>query len=449
VRIVEALRQAGFQAYLVGGCVRDLLLSRAGQPISVRDWDVATDARPEEVLRLFPEARLVGAQFGVVLVHDQEAEVEVATFRSDHSYLDGRHPIEVRFETDPQRDVQRRDFTINALMLDPRTGEVLDFVGGQQDLVQGLVRSVGEPEKRFEEDHLRMLRAVRFAASLRRPDGRWFEMEPRTFEAIRKLKGLIRRVSPERIRDELTRILVEANARRGFELLDATGLLEEILPEVAAMKGVPQPPEFHPEGDVWTHTLLMLERLDHPSPTLAWGVLLHDVGKPPTFRIADRIRFDDHCEVGARMATDILRRLRFSNAEIRQVEALVKNHLRFKDVQRMKESTLKRFVRLEKFEEHLELHRLDCLASHGNLENYYFVKAKLEEWKLEDIRPPRLITGEDLIRAGYRPGPAFRQMLEFVETAQLESRVRTRDEALALVQAHFSPPDGRPKSAGT
>jgi poly(A) polymerase len=392
---------------------------------------VATDARPDQIIALFPKAELVGAHFGVVLVHNAGAHVEVATFRSDHAYEDGRHPVAVEFETDPQQDVLRRDFTINALLLDPDSNEVLDFVGGQADLRNRLVRAIGDPETRFREDHLRLLRAVRFAARLN------YQIEAETFGAIRRLHGLILRVSAERIRDELVRILTDGGARYGFELLDETGLLSDILPEVAAMKGVAQPPDYHPEGDVWTHTLLMLEQLRNPSATLALGVLLHDVGKPPTFRVAERIRFDGHVEKGVEMAEGILGRLRFSGDQIRQVTALVANHMRFKDAPQMKVSTLKRFLRLENFPEHLELHRLDCASSHGHLDNYELLKQKMQELPEEEIRPKPLITGTDLIAAGYQPGPAFARILAVVEDAQLESRIQTREDAMALVRERF------------
>ena len=427
-RIVAQLKARGSVAYLVGGCVRDLLLGRQPQ-----DYDVATDARPEQVLELFPKAQLVGARFGVVLVGEETAEVEVATFRSDHAYQDGRHPTAVEFETDPRQDVLRRDFTINALLLEPETGQVLDFVGGRADLEAGLVRAIGDPQARFREDHLRLLRAIRFAARL------GFQIEPATWAAIQRERESIRTTSAERIRDELVRILTEGGARRGFELLDQSGLLAILLPEVAAMKGVPQPPEFHPEGDVWTHVLLMLGAMRDPTPTLALGVLLHDVGKPGTFSVQERIRFDGHAELSARMAVEILTRLRFSNDQIRQVEALAARHLRFKDVTRMRQSTLKRFLRLERFEEHLELHRLDCVASHGLLDHYSFVRSKLEEIPQEQLRPQRLLTGHDLIRAGYQPGPAFSRMLKAAEDAQLEAQIHTPDEALDLVRSLFGP----------
>ncbi len=439
VQIAADLRSRAFQAWLVGGCVRDLVLGR--EPM---DYDIATDARPEELLKLFPRAQLVGAQFGVVLVDG----VEIATFRSDHSYTDGRHPGVVVFETDARQDVLRRDFTINALLLDPSVLSslysssslsslhfaVVDYVGGLADLQAGVIRAIGDPERRFEEDHLRMLRAVRFAARF------GFEIEPATLSAIQKLHAQILRVSPERIRDELVRILTEGGPRRGFELLGASGLLGDILPEVAAMKGVAQPPEFHPEGDVWTHTLIMLEGLRSPSATLALGVMLHDVGKPGTFRLADRIRFDGHVELGERIARGILNRLRFSNAEIDQVIALIAHHMRFSHVHQMRESTLKRMLRLPGFDEHLELHRLDCSSSHGHLENYEFAKSKFEQSAPEELRPVRLVTGDDLIAAGYAPGPDFSRMLEVAEDAQLEARIHSKQEGLELVRSTFGPP---------
>jgi poly(A) polymerase len=336
----------------------------------------------------------------------------------------------VQFETDPEQDALRRDFTINALFLDPVTNEVLDFVGGRADLDARVIRAIGDPETRFREDRLRMLRAVRFAARLR------FDIESKTEQAIRCMRRQIHDVSAERIRDELVRILTEGNARRGFELLDSTGLLREILPEVAAMKGVEQPPEFHPEGDVWTHTLIMLEGLPKDaSPTLAMGVLLHDVGKPPTFRIAHRIRFDGHVEAGEELTRAIMSRLRFPNDEIRQAEALVANHMKFKDAPKMKDSTLKRFLRLHDFDEHLELHRLDCTSSHGWLDNYEYVRAKREEFGREQIAPPRLVTGKDLIELGYAPGPGFGRMLSLIEDAQLEGRVKTKEDAIALAES--------------
>jgi poly(A) polymerase len=433
-RICAVLREAGHQAYLVGGCVRDLLLSREPQ-----DYDVATDATPERVQELFPGSLSVGAQFGVIVVVEESIQVEVTTFRSDMGYSDGRHPDQVVYTSSAKEDVRRRDFTINALLLDPRTGEVLDFVGGRADLHAGLIRAIGNAEDRFREDKLRMVRGVRFAARF------GYEIEPETRAGIVRLASSIREVSAERLRDELTKILTEGAARRGFELLDDTGLLQVLLPEISAMKGVEQPPQFHPEGDVWTHTLLMIERLPAGcSATLAWGVLLHDVGKPPTFTPpsgpGERIRFDHHVEVGTRMAEEICRRLRFSGDDMTQVAALVANHLRFKDAAAMRPATLKRFVRLDRFDEHLELHRLDCLSSHRNLTSFDFVRRFLAETPAQEVRPARLLTGEDLKEMGFTPGPVFRQILDRVEDAQLEGRIHTREEAIALVSAVFPRP---------
>jgi len=431
-QVIARLRSAGHQAYLVGGCVRDLL--RGTDP---KDFDISTDARPDRIMDLFPKSGLVGAHFGVVLVRDAFAQVEVATFRSDHEYEDGRRPTAVHFETDPKADVLRRDFTINGLMMDvgqalsPANFTVLDYVGGRADLEARLVRAIGDPDARFREDHLRLLRAVRFAARL------GFTIEPATFEAIRRHAALVARVSAERVRDELVRILTEGGAAYGMDLLDQSGLLAILLPEVAAMHGVEQPPEFHPEGDVWTHTRLLLEKLDRATPTLALGALLHDVGKPPVFRVAERIRFDGHVEKGVEMARGILTRLRFSRDDTEQVESLVAHHMHFKDVGRMKESTLKRLMRLPRFDEHLELHRLDCLASRGQLETYDLVKRKWEQMTADELKPAPLITGADLIAAGYRPGPRFGKILSAVEDAQLESRLRTPAEALEWVLAQW------------
>jgi putative nucleotidyltransferase with HDIG domain len=424
--VIARLRQSGHQAYLVGGCVRDLLLG--GKP---KDFDVATDARPDRIMSLFPNSGCVGAHFGVVLVRDGFEEVEVATFRSDNDYSDGRRPASVQFEDNPRQDVLRRDFTINGLLMDPETREVLDYVGGRADLERRVIRAIGDPALRFREDHLRLLRAVRFAARL------GFAIDPPTLAAIRRDHALIRGISAERVREELARILTEGGARRGFELLDETGLLEVILPEVAEMKGVEQPPQYHPEGDVWVHTLMLLEGMRHPTLTLALGALLHDVGKPNTFRIADRIRFDGHVEEGVRLAHQILTRLRFSNGETEQVEALVANHMKFKDLPHMRQSTLKRFLRMPDFPEHLELHRLDCMASNKRLESYEFALRKLSEFPDEHLKPAPLVTGADLIAAGYHPGPIFSTILTAVEDAQLEGRIHTAGEGLALVREMF------------
>ncbi len=463
LEILQTLRARGYEAYFAGGCVRDLLLGRAPA-----DYDVATSATPDVVLEMFPRTFAVGAHFGVVLVAPTAENAgfvtEVATFRSDLSYSDGRHPDAVRYTKTAEEDVRRRDFTINGLLLDPLRGgdfefashpsgkdkgaarvghpglrgAVLDYVAGLEDLDAGVVRAIGRAEQRFEEDHLRMLRGVRFAARF------GFDLAEETKRAIQLLASRINVVSRERVRDELTKMLTEGHARRAFELLDETGLLKEVLPELARMKGVEQPPQFHPEGDVWIHTLMLLEQLEAgSSETLAWGALLHDVGKPPTFKRApDRIRFDGHVEVGVAIGAEICRRFRFSNEETRQVLALVENHMRFMDAQRMKESTLKRFFRLERFEEHLALHRMDCLAASGNLENWEFAREHFHSMPASVVRPQPLITGRELIAAGYPPGMRFREMLRAAEDAQLEGTVATTEEALKLVRKRFPPEAG-------
>lgn len=462
IDILRTLRAAGYEAYLAGGCVRDLLLGRVPQ-----DYDVATSATPDVVLGMFPRTFAVGAHFGIVLVaspasidlpsaaHAASAlppvVTEVATFRSDGAYSDGRHPDQVRYTKTAAEDVQRRDFTINGLLLDPLRGggpldkftadptalreAVLDYVGGLADLDAGVIRAIGRPEKRFEEDQLRLLRAVRFGARF------GFEIEPATLAAMRKLAARIHAVSRERVRDELTKMLTEGHARRAFELLDQSDLLVQVLPEVSKMKGVAQPPQFHPEGDVWIHTLMLLEQLEPGcAATLAWGALLHDVGKPPTFRIApDRIRFDGHVEIGVAIGAEICRRFRFSNYETQQILALIENHMRFADAPRMKASTLKRFFRLENFPEHLALHRMDCMAAHRNLDIWNFVRDRYASWPEEEVRPKPLLTGRELIAAGYSPGPAFKEILQTVEDAQLEGVIATPEDAMALVREKYGP----------
>jgi poly(A) polymerase len=445
--IARTLREAGHQAYFAGGCVRDLLLG-----LEPKDYDVATSAAPGQIVALFPKTFTVGAHFGVVLVcekvDEQDIATEVATFRSDGAYSDGRRPDAVRYTTDPREDVLRRDFTINGMLLDPiayeATGDldsaVLDYVDGRGDLRRRVVRAIGDPKLRYAEDKLRLLRAIRFAARLN------FSLE---VEGIRCKAADINQVSAERIRDELTRILTEGGARRGFELLYQLGLLARILPEVVRLRGVAQPPQYHPEGDVWTHTMLLLDKLPAgSSSTLAWGALLHDIGKPATYQPpnpsipGDRIRFNGHVEVGVRIAEEILARLRFSNEDTAQILALIKNHMRFADILQMKQSTLKRFLRLPHFDEHLELHRLDVSSAHGDLTLYDFARAQYDAEPPVDLRPAPLLTGADLIAAGYRPSPQFKPMLALAEDAQLEGAAGTREEALALVQSHFPLPSG-------
>jgi poly(A) polymerase len=446
LHVARHLELLGHQAYFAGGCVRDMLLGREPE-----DFDVATSATPETVQAAFTRTESVGAHFGVVLVIDAAENAsrivtEVATFRSDGAYSDGRRPDAVRFSTDPREDVVRRDFSINGMLLDALRFErgdrlvdcVLDFVGGVSDLADGIVRAIGDPHVRFTEDKLRMLRAVRFAARLD------FTIAERTMAAIRELAPEIHAVSAERVRDELTRILTEGAARRGFELLDESGLLQQVLPEVVRMKGVEQPPQYHPEGDVWIHTLMLLEHLPRDSsPTLAWGMLLHDVGKPATFtppdpsKPGDRIRFNGHVEVGMAIARVILNRLRFSNEDCAQIIALIQHHMQFGDIMKMKQSTLKRFLRLPKFDEHMALHRADVQSSNKNLQLYDYAAAQLEELGHAQIKPQLLVTGEDLIAAGYKPGRQFREMLTVAEDAQLEGDVTTKDEAMRLLAKRF------------
>ena len=424
--VVRHLRNHGHVAYFAGGCVRDALL---GFP--PKDIDVATDARPEEVQRIFARTVPVGAKFGVIRVLENEWEFEVATFRSDGAYLDGRRPDTVTFSS-PEEDARRRDFTINGMFYDPVADTVVDYVEGRKDLERKLIRAIGEARLRFGEDRLRMLRAIRFAATLD------FQIDPETWDALRADADQIKVVSPERIRDELMKILADPHRLRGFDLLDASGLLEQILPEVSALKGCQQPPQFHPEGDVFVHTRKMLELLPpDASPLLAVMVLLHDIGKPPT-QTCDpaegRIRFNGHDEVGAAMSVAVMERLRFSSAEIEAVVGAVRSHMMFKDVPKMRPARLRRFMAKDNFDLELELHRVDCLSSHGDLENFEFLVQKEKEFENEPLIPPPLVNGHDLIALGLSPGPRFGEILERVQTAQLEGEIHSREEALALVR---------------
>ncbi len=432
--ICTRLRQAGHLAYFAGGAVRDRLL---GRPIL--DLDIATSATPDEVVTLFPHARLVGASFGVTLVRQGDDEIQVATFRSDLSYSDHRHPESVVFQTDPRQDVLRRDFTINGLLEDPLTGEILDFVKGRADLAAGIIRAIGDPAARFAEDALRMLRAVRFAARF------GFTIEPLTLDAIRTHAYCIQSISPERVRDELSLIMTEGGARQGFVWLDSAGLLPLILPEVSAMQAVAQPPEFHPEGDVWTHTLLLLDHLQHPSIEIALAALLHDVAKPATFTQTDRIRFDGHAELGAAMTRKILTRLRYPNTVIDSVSSLIANHMRFMDVPRMGPAAFKRLLRLPRFNDQLELLRIDTLAAHRPLTTYELVQRRIAETPPNSVRPPRLLTGDDLLAMGYQSGPLLGEILDAIEEAQLEGVLETRSAAEDYVLARYKP--NRPSKA--
>ena len=430
--IIRRLREAGRQAYLAGGCVRDRLLGR--QPA---DYDIATDAAPESIQAIFPHTITVGAKFGSVLVVLEGEPFAVTTFRFDGPYLDGRHPVHVRYGT-LEEDVRRRDFTINSMMYDPVDDRVIDLVDGREDLRKGVVRAVGDPHERFAEDRLRMVRAVRLACGL------GFAIDEATLAAIRSHAPAVTLVAWERIGAEITRTLTEGGARRGFELLDETGLLEVVLPEIAAMKGVDQTPDHHPEGDVFVHTLTLLGHLRRPSETLAYGCLLHDVAKPACRQTAgDRVTFHGHPEQGADMAVKILRRLKRSRAAADRVAYLVRCHLHYTQAPKMRLSTLKRFLGEEGIEELLELCRIDALSSSGDLRYYDFCRQKLAEMGREHVSPEPLLRGRDLIRLGYAPGPSFSAMLGAVEEAQLDGVLRTREQAEAWVRESY-PLDGSP-----
>lgn len=425
-RIVMRLREAGHEAFFAGGCVRDMLLGK-----SAHDIDIATSARPQEVQKLFPRTVAVGAQFGVIVVLEGGGEYQVATFRSDGAYIDGRHPDSVVFTT-AEGDAQRRDFTVNGLFYDPVEKRVLDYVGGEADLKSKVLRCIGDPDARFTEDKLRLIRCVRFAAVL------GFEIEASTWEALCRKAPEITVVSAERIRDELVKIFTHPSRVRGFDLLDQCGLLAVLLPEIDTLKGCEQPPEFHPEGDVFVHTRLMLSLLpEEVSAPLVFSVLLHDAGKPAAFHIDEtgRMRFNGHEGISARITERVFDRLRFSNAEKEATIVAVKNHMAFKDVQNMRVSTLKRFLARPTIDDELALHRVDCLGSHGMLDNYEFLFRKREEFSSEPLIPQPLITGRDLMSAGRKSGPIFKKILDAVQALQLEETLKSKEEALAWVAA--------------
>jgi poly(A) polymerase len=427
--IAARLRKEGHIAYFAGGCVRDIVRS-----VTPKDFDIATDAKPETVQQLFPRTYAVGAHFGVIIVLENDFQFEVATFRSDEAYIDGRHPSAVHFSS-PEEDARRRDFAINGMFYDPVAEEVIDFVGGRADIDAKLVRAIGDPAQRFAEDRLRMLRAVRFATVLD------YTIDKQTWDALVASATAINEISAERIRDELVRIFLSPNRTRGWDLLDSSGLMRAILPELDRMKGVLQPEQFHPEGDVFEHTRLMLQFLpEKVSVPLVFAVLLHDVAKPVTATVDEtgRIRFSGHDRAGAEMAEKIMRRLRFSGAEIEDTVEMVRQHMVFKDVPKMREAKLKRFMARPTFDEELELHRVDCEGSHRMLDNYEFLLRKREEFANEPIIPPPLVRGDDLIALGLKPGPQFGEILEEVETRQLEGNLRTREEALQWVKRTYS-----------
>jgi poly(A) polymerase len=424
--VAKNLKDHGFQAYYAGGCVRDMVMR--SEP---SDYDIATDALPDNVMSIFKKTIPVGVHFGVVLALLEGVPFEITTFRKDGRYIDGRHPETVGFSKDPKEDVMRRDFTINGLLYNPFEDKILDYVNGINDIKSGVIRAIGDPKERFSEDKLRLMRAVRFSARFK------YEIEEGTYNAVKELAPRINEVSHERIRDELDKILRGRNPGLGLQMLFDTGILQVIMSEASDMAGVEQPPEFHPEGDVFIHTKLMLDMLVNPSRVLAFAVLLHDIGKPRTFSVAERIRFDGHVPVGARMADSICKRFRFSNEEREKIVRYVENHLRFMDVQEMRESKLKRFMQSDTFVEELELHRIDCLASHGKLDNWEFCKKRLEEYSKEELKPIPLVNGNDLILEGYIPGPLFREILNKVLDLQLENQIKTKEEALTWIKKNY------------
>ncbi len=426
LEIARRLNEAGYEALFAGGCVRDRLLG-----LEPKDYDVATDARPEETLKIFPKATAVGAHFGVVIAKVMGVAVEIATFRTDGSYKDGRRPESVEFST-PEEDAQRRDFTVNGLFERPKTGEVIDYVGGVIDVQAGLLRAIGDPVARFREDGLRLLRAVRFSAVL------GFEIEEKTRMALGTEAHLLARISPERVRDEFSKILTSPRRRIGVECLVESGLMEWIVPEFLQTLGCEQPPEFHPEGDVYVHTCIMLEMLgDEASLELCLAVLLHDIAKPPcrtVDEVGGRIRFNGHDAMGAEMAGEILRRLRYPNDVVATVMAMVGRHMQFMNVQQMRVAKLKRFMAERNFTEEMELHRVDCGSSNGLTDNYDFLIKKGAEFAAEPLIPPPLVTGRDLIKLGMKPGPRFKEILDLVEIEQLEGRILDREVAVSYVK---------------
>jgi len=424
VRIVKTLKNGGFEAFFAGGWVRDFVMGGAGRG----DIDIAASAAPEEIRRLFGRTVGVGEQFGVMIVVENGIPFEVATFRTDVGVKDGRHPDSVVY-TDAKNDALRRDFTINGMFYDPIAGEVIDYVEGRRGIADKVIKAIGAPAQRFGEDYLRMLRAVRFAARF------GFDIEEQTREAIRDCARNIKIISAERIFAEIGKMLTGPNPDRSVSLLHDTGLLEHVLPEVENLRGVEQPPQFHPEGDVFVHTVKTLGLLpENPSPALAWAMLLHDIGKPSTMTVTDRIRFNNHHHVGSVMAESALRRLKAPNALIDAVTSMVENHMNFMNVKKMRLSTLKKFLSRETIRDELELHRADCLSSHGDVTNYDFIKENLEAFKSEQIKPPPIITGRDLIEMGLKPGPVFGKILAEVYDLQLEDKINTHEEAVSAAR---------------
>ena len=435
--VVKTLQKQGFQAYFAGGCVRDRLMKRPP-----KDYDIATNARPNQVMRLFKKTLAIGKAFGVVVVIIQKQQIEVTTFRTESGYSDGRHPDNVKYASRDE-DVARRDFTINGLLYDPISDELIDLVNGRADIKKKLVRTIGDAGQRFKEDKLRMMRAIRFACEL------GFALDPKTKKAIAKSSGQIKKISVERIREELRRILICPRRDQGIKLLEQTGLMKHILPEVLKMKGVNQPKQFHPEGDGYVHTVAVMKHLRNPftvmgksqnlSFELALATLLHDVGKPGTFMITDRIRFHEHERLGSEMAERICQRLKLANSQTETICWIISKHLVFKDIDKMRVSTLKRLFSHKDYPLLAELHRADRLGSDMDLKPYHLAARIYKKLSKEELKPKPLINGYDLIKLGFKPGPIFSKILKHVEEAQLEQEVTNKDEALKLVQKNFKP----------
>ena len=423
LEVIKTLSDAGFESYIVGGAVRDLLIKK-----NPKEYDICTSATPSEINKIFKKSKLVGQSFGVSIVLQNQYAFEIATFREDFDYLDGRHPDKVKYTKNVKNDIQRRDFTVNGLLLDPLRNKVIDYCDGISDLKNKIIRTIGDPLERFSEDYLRILRAIRFSNQLN------FEIEKKTSQAMQELSQKVVNISIERVRDEISKILLSTSPGKGIRLLDKYHILNIFLPEILEMKNVQQPPDFHPEGDVFVHTCLVLDKLSESisenSIEVVYGALFHDIGKPDTYAKTDRIRFNRHEYVGAIKAEKICKRLKFSNKQTELIVSLVKEHMKFGNIKNMKKSTFKKFVSIENFNDHLKLHKADCLGSHGDLSLFDFTFQKLDQLNNEQILPKPFINGNDLIDLGIKPGPSYKSILSEIFDDQLEGNIKTRDEAL-------------------
>lgn len=427
--VAKKISDQGYVAWFAGGCVRDQLLG-----IDPKDYDIATDATPDQMLEIFPKAKTVGAHFGVVLVKEHGVDFEIATFREDGEYQDGRRPDEVVFSS-PEKDATRRDFSINGLFQDPITDKIIDYVDGKTDLKNKIINAIGDAEERFKEDHLRMLRAIRFATRLD------FVISEDTWKAICRNAEALSTISTERIRDEFNLILAGPNLLRGFDLLMESKLMKHIIPEMYELIDCEQPPEYHPEGDVHQHVRLMISLIENKvSVPLVLSILLHDIAKPKTQEWSEsknRFTFKAHAHEGEKMTREILLRLKYPNQTIDQVSIAVANHMKFMDVTKIRESKLRRFLGRPHFDQEQELHRLDCLASHGGLDNYNFIQETLDRYRDEPVMPVPYLTGKDLISIGHQPGKSFSEILTKAMDLQLENSIHSKEEAVAWVKSEY------------